>query len=877
MVARPTSRQDFEIAIVCALPIEYDAVCLLVDEFWDKDGDYYGRAEGDRNVYATGRIGNCNVVLLLLAMMGKANAAAAGASLHTSYLRLNLVLLTGICGVVPQTNTGEEIVLGDVIMSTAVIQCDFGRMYSDEFMVRDTLEERLSRPEKSIRNLLATLKTDRVRGEMQNRTAHNLRDLQEKARQQQCEAKYRHPGAAQDRLFESTYHHRHHFAPECICKDFRGGSDAICDQARKQSCGEVGCDDDHLVTRQRLVSDAGQTSTESWSPSIFVGRFGSGDTVMKSGEARDRLAKRHGLLAFETEGAGLWDELPCIVIKAACDYSDSHKNKGWQGLAAATAAAAVKAVLERHMQTCTLPEREATLNAEKVHTKLSDLSKNRAVFALSDAERDGVIHALEFPQIDARLMNLKAPEKRTCEWFLKTATYLNWRRAVEADHRFLWIKGKPGTGKSILMKFLFNEETMKYSDENRLVISFFFNARGGDLEKSALGLYRSLLFQLFGAASEFQNALSWLSHHAAQQILKQEWTLGALQQTFRAAIKMLGKRSLAIFVDALDECSEDDILDMVDLFEELVSEANDAQAQLRICLSSRHYPNIVVNAGLQMVLESEQGQSDDIALYIKSKLRIHNSPKRASIESAILEKSSRIFLWVALVIPRLNKAYSGGRVDRLEEQLAAIPAGLDALLEMIIVRDTENWEEFRLCLLTILFAYRSMKPEELWFAIHLAQDLNTPTAWDDTVILRDDMIRFANSSSKGMAELTQAGTVEFIHESVRDVLIRKENREILWPELRDNLKGLGHDVMKDCCQAQIKSYVSYVSRGRRWNRVDLHPFLEYATTHVFSHSNSAQKYKVNQHNFFNTFPMHYWLELNRYFNPRATDAPRPPD
>jgi nucleoside phosphorylase len=46
------------------------------------------------------------------------------------------------------------------------------------------------------------------------------------------------------------------------------------------------------------------------------------------------------------EGAGVWDNFPCIVIKGVCDYADSHKNKKWQGYAAATAAACMKAFLK---------------------------------------------------------------------------------------------------------------------------------------------------------------------------------------------------------------------------------------------------------------------------------------------------------------------------------------------------------------------------------------------------------------------------------------------------------------------------------------------------------------------------------------------------
>ncbi len=51
------------------------------------------------------------------------------------------------------------------------------------------------------------------------------------------------------------------------------------------------------------------------------------------------------------EGAGAWDEIPCIIIEGICDYADSRKNKVWQPFAAATAASATKAVLERYAVT----------------------------------------------------------------------------------------------------------------------------------------------------------------------------------------------------------------------------------------------------------------------------------------------------------------------------------------------------------------------------------------------------------------------------------------------------------------------------------------------------------------------------------------------
>jgi nucleoside phosphorylase len=72
----------------------------------------------------------------------------------------------------------------------------------------------------------------------------------------------------------------------------------------------------------------------------------SGNMVMKSSEDRDQTAAREDVIAFEMEGAGVWDSFPCLIIKGVCDYADSHKDKRWQNYAAATAAACLKAFLE---------------------------------------------------------------------------------------------------------------------------------------------------------------------------------------------------------------------------------------------------------------------------------------------------------------------------------------------------------------------------------------------------------------------------------------------------------------------------------------------------------------------------------------------------
>jgi nucleoside phosphorylase len=66
--------------------------------------------------------------------MGTISASAVTASIRSSFLGIQLALVVGICDVAPvYAVTQEEIVLGDIIISTAVIQYDFGRQYSNGF------------------------------------------------------------------------------------------------------------------------------------------------------------------------------------------------------------------------------------------------------------------------------------------------------------------------------------------------------------------------------------------------------------------------------------------------------------------------------------------------------------------------------------------------------------------------------------------------------------------------------------------------------------------------------------------------------------------------------------------------------------------------
>ncbi|KAK7911588.1 Pfs domain-containing protein [Apiospora marii] len=345
---RPSRREDFHIGIICALTIEFNAVSLVFDTAWDEDGDSYGRASGDTNTYTTGRIGKHDVVLTLLPNMGTASAAGAAASFRSSFPALRLVLLVGVCGGVPESG-GNEALLGDVVISKHV-QHSLSKQYPDKLELKDTIDDNLGRLNKDLRSLVASFGTDIGQDRLYKNTGVYLRELQSKAAKTRSRANYGYPGVDEDKLFQPHYRHEHHAPGSCgICNGQSGG---ICEQAKQASCAELNCDEIQLICeRKRLETKRRMLEADRQLPKIHIGRIRSGDIVMKSGEHRDQIARKHEVIAFEMEGAGTWDEVPCLVVKGICDYADSHKNKKWQLFAAATAASVSKAILGRYART----------------------------------------------------------------------------------------------------------------------------------------------------------------------------------------------------------------------------------------------------------------------------------------------------------------------------------------------------------------------------------------------------------------------------------------------------------------------------------------------------------------------------------------------
>ncbi|KAL3455277.1 hypothetical protein BJX64DRAFT_295203 [Aspergillus heterothallicus] len=327
--SRPRGRRDFEIAIICALGLESDAVEILFDHFWEGS---FGTAPGDTNSYRTGVIGNHNVVLAYMPQMGKGPAATVSAHLRSSFENINLALIVGVCGGVPEGNHGS-IFLGDVVVSESIANYDYGRQFPNGFVSKEPAWT----PNFKISSFIRLLRGWKGRRDLQRRTHYHRDTLRGKLKM------YDHPRVHTDRLFKPYYRHKHYPPQNCLdCN-----ADQPCKEAQESTCDELHCSVAECVVRSRPTGRSLDRRSTDVVSNIHFGSVASGDTVMKSGEDRDRTASQHSAIAFEMEGAGVHPNLQCMVVKGVCDYADSHKDKLWQPFAAGSAAACVKAILEQ--------------------------------------------------------------------------------------------------------------------------------------------------------------------------------------------------------------------------------------------------------------------------------------------------------------------------------------------------------------------------------------------------------------------------------------------------------------------------------------------------------------------------------------------------
>lgn len=326
---------DYTVGWICAVSTEYVAAQCFLDEEHDAPKSV---ASHDNNDYTLGRIGEHNVVIAVLPYgeYGKARAASVASDMLHSFPNVRIGLMVGIGGGAPSPE--HDIRLADIVVSAskdgkaAILQYDFGKTIQDRVFSRTGV---MNQPPPILRAAVNGLMAQ------YERKGNQIRENVDKVLQEnkRLMKKYCRPHVSSDRLYQSTVVHPN----DCSSCKSNGGTDTS-----------------NIVLRPERIDDDDD-------PTIHYGVIASGDQLMKDALARDKLAIDEEVLCFEMEAAGLMNHFPCLVVRGICDYSDSHKNKEWQGYAALVAAAYAKDLLCRISPNTVEIERKLTGVMSGIH------------------------------------------------------------------------------------------------------------------------------------------------------------------------------------------------------------------------------------------------------------------------------------------------------------------------------------------------------------------------------------------------------------------------------------------------------------------------------------------------------------------------------
>uniref|UniRef100_A0A0C4DIJ2 Nephrocystin 3-like N-terminal domain-containing protein n=1 Tax=Fusarium oxysporum (strain Fo5176) TaxID=660025 RepID=A0A0C4DIJ2_FUSOF len=252
-------------------------------------------------------------------------------------------------------------------------------------------------------------------------------------------------------------------------------------------------------------------------------------------------------------------------------------------------------------------------------------------------------------------------------------------------------------------------------------------------------------------------------------------------------------QSVVIFVDALDECGEEDAKRLLVSLKSLIENARHEESLVRICFSSRHFPILGHETMARVYVEEKNDQ--DIRLVIEGRLKeLQPVEKRQEIEKEIMLKAHGGFQWAMLITNMiLDEDATGARTEDLLNMISTIPPDLDDLYDFILRGATKDkHKQMEKLFQWVVYTKRPLSAQELREALATDQEMTYTTVselrargnWSDCVSQFEMRVRHI---SRGLVEFQNRDVYEqyepggeewsreaqFIHQSAADFVAQK--------------------------------------------------------------------------------------------------------
>jgi hypothetical protein len=492
--------------------------------------------------------------------------------------------------------------------------------------------------------------------------------------------------------------------------------------------------------------------------------------------------------------------------------------------------------LHREVKQTTVTEHEKTRSillraAGEVNIRTSTSGTPKTNHPISQEEEleihrraeDRILRSLRIESMSERYSQIIEAHAATFEWIFKNPAtedplwgdFTQWLQSGEGIY---WINGKAGSGKSTLMRYIYDHQRTKtllrmWSKEFPLTVaSFFFWNSGTPDQKSQNGLLRCLLYELLSQnrhlipvvlldqwQDEYIDPIEWRQNF--------RWNTHVLRRALNA-LRDQNQICLCLFIDGLDEYEGDKDGTYAEIISFLVGLVR--SPNIKICLSSR--PWLVFEDAFRhsLSLKLQDLTFKDITRYVDDKINGHarmrelchwDAERANNLTWEIVTKACGVFLWVKLVVKSLLDGFTNrDRISDLQRRLRELPADLESFYKHILInhippfyyeqssqllqyfmdrpRLNINYHAHRpprapICLLILSLAEEK---DSMLFSYPPRQLLSS----DDIQYRVNEMAARLKSRCGGLLEVSpNLGHIGYLHRTVRDFLKLPDTRLLL--------------------------------------------------------------------------------------------------
>lgn len=294
-----------------------------------------------------------------------------------------------------------------------------------------------------------------------------------------------------------------------------------------------------------------------------------------------------------------------------------------------------------------------------------------------------VLQQLRYEVMSHRAETIKSATNKSCTWIWDARPRNDQPSLAEwlvSGRGVYFIAGNEGSGKSTLMKYLYQPHTFELLGKWAAVDSiplataaFFFWRNGTQLEKSEEGLLRSILYSILSCQPQIIPSVLpgiWAKTYASISVTKPfdsdngtgRWEIDDLREAFTLLLRQT-QSSIKLFflIDAIDEYRDDQVerRALIELLTKEIAASKNAKA----VITSRPLDDLD-KFGISPSLTLHDSNRKAIHTFVKdtldTELKDYADNLPSGISDQIASSAKGSFLWASLTVKKLSQLLAEG-------------------------------------------------------------------------------------------------------------------------------------------------------------------------------------------------------------------------